>query len=173
MSPEERASIAQLERLRRELDEDRRALDRHGAEASALAAEWTEPQSQRTVVLAGATVHFYFTALESIVERVARTLDHELPTGERWHTELLSQSTVELPGIRPAVLPRALLPDLVTLLGFRHFYRHGYAAVFDQERVRRELARVVSLHPEIVHALTALDAFLAATVEELLRGDQP
>lgn len=173
MSPEERASIAQLERLRRELDDDRRALDRHGTEASALAAAWAEPESQRIVVLAGATVHFYFTALESIIERVARTLDHEVPAGERWHTELLSQGTVELPGIRPAVLPRALLPDLVALLGFRHFYRHGYAAVFDQERVRRELGRVVSLHPEIAKALDGLDAFLEAAVQELLRGDPP
>jgi hypothetical protein len=172
MSPDERASIAQLERLRQELADDRRALEQHAAEARALAAEWAAPVGQRTLVLAGATVHFYFTALESILERVARALDQEVPGGERWHLELLSQGTVEVPGVRPAVLPRSLLPELSSLLGFRHFFRHGYAAVLEEERVHHELERVAAVDLEVAAALDAFDRFLEAAVAALVEGDR-
>lgn len=44
---------------------------------------------------AAVALHAWYTGLESALERVARALDAEVPEGERWHRDLLSQLTVE------------------------------------------------------------------------------
>ena len=49
--------------------------------------------------------------------------------------------------VRPAVLSAALLPDLIELLSFRHFFRHAYAVAFDERALRRHGERLLRAHP--------------------------
>ena len=46
----------------------------------------------------------FYNGLENIFESIAQGIDQDLPWGEMWHRELLSQMTQELPGVRPAVI---------------------------------------------------------------------
>lgn len=64
---------------------------------------------------AAVAVHGWYSALEAALERIVRTLDGDVPQGDRWHRDLLSQATVELPDVRPPVLPRELLPETYRL----------------------------------------------------------
>jgi hypothetical protein len=100
--------------------------------------------------------------VETILERVCRQLDGDVPVGDRWHQLLLGRSLVELPGIRPAILPQALRADLVNLLAFRHFFRHAYALDLDPAKLRQEAERLARVHPLLTGALDQFDAFLAA-----------
>ncbi len=44
----------------------------------------------------------------------------------RWQRELMVKMFVDIPGVRPAVLPEAAQPMLNDLRSFRHIFRHGY-----------------------------------------------
>jgi hypothetical protein len=49
-------------------------------------------------------LHGFYSGVEQIFEDIARTVDGALPEGGEWHISLLRQMTVELGGLRPAVI---------------------------------------------------------------------
>ena len=51
-------------------------------------------------------LHGFYAGLERLFETIARQLDHLVPSGPRWHPELLAQMALEVDGVRPAVLTR-------------------------------------------------------------------
>jgi hypothetical protein len=168
MGPDVRHTVATLTRLRRELSEDRQTMAARAAEIDEARPRLEERPWTSYAALA---VHGWYTALEAGLERAARTLDGDVPRGDRWHRDLLSQVTVEVPGVRPAVISRRLLPELLELLAFRHFFRHAYAVSFDPARVGTELDRLERIAPRIDAGLAALDAHLEAAIESLRRHE--
>jgi hypothetical protein len=136
-----------------DLDEAQRRLERSPADPAALALEaWA--------------IHGWYTALESILERVARQIDAEVPSGDRWHRALLAQATVEVPGVRPAILPPELRADLEELLAARHFLRHAYGAELDARRLAENAARIHAIGPVVERSLGELEGFLAKAIGE-------
>ena len=71
-----------------------------------------------------------YTAIEAMGERIVSRVDGTLPTGERWHQELLGRLGVEIPRVRPAVIGAQTRAHLARLLRFRHFFRHAYRIDF-------------------------------------------
>jgi hypothetical protein len=128
MSPEGTESVRRLRALSADVEADAGALqglardlsDATGPGGAAL------PAKARAAVIAVA-LHNYYGAAESLLARIARVLDNDLPAGSEWHRELLDRMGRELPDVRPAVLSVASLKLLRRLLGFRHFFRHAYA----------------------------------------------
>lgn len=96
-----------------------------------------------------------------MIERIARQLDVEVPGGVRWRRELLAQCSVEVPGVRPAVLPRELRGDLEALLALRHFLRHAYGTDLDAQRLHVEAERLGVVAPTVARALDAFEVFLS------------
>jgi hypothetical protein len=165
MAPEEIASRATIARLRADIAEERRALARCTddlADASSRLA--AAPSDRAALVFAAFALHGWYTGFEAIAERVARQLDGSIPMGDRWHRDLLSQISVEVPGVRPAVVPRALISDLAALLGFRQFFRHSYGVDLEFARLDLERSRLQRILPTIAASLDAFDAFLAGAV---------
>lgn len=162
MTDDERATAALVARLRGEIREDRALLARCIADADQAGTRIaTAPDDPAILALGAVGVHGWYTGLETILERIARQIDQEVPTGPRWHRELLSQMVVEIPGVRPPVLPSPTLPMLAELLTFRHFFRHAYGIVLDHDRIVLHLANLASVAPPTDVALDAFDAFLA------------
>ena len=58
---------------------------------------------------------------------IAKKLDEKIPTGERWHIELLDQMTKPINNRQQIVLTNKIYEDLKEYLGFRHFSRHAYS----------------------------------------------
>lgn len=170
MTAEEQASRARLARLRRELSQDLVALVARAEEAREVLQRWGDALPERPWLVVGAVaIHGWYTGLEALLERVVRAIDQEVPSGEGSHRALLSQALTEIEGLRPPVLPPALERDLLSLLAFRHFFRHAYAVELDPEKLRAELSRLARVHPDVKAALEGFDAFLAEA-EAALRG---
>lgn len=72
-------------------------------------------------------LHGFYTGVEQIFEDIARTVDGGLPSGGEWHTGLLRQMTVEIEGLRPAVIKARTRKSLDEYRGFRHIVRNVYA----------------------------------------------
>lgn len=166
MSPEASGSAARVARLAQEIRDDRDALTRLCQDLRELARRWENP-SKAEVALGAVTVHAWYTGLERIFERVARQLDGEVPTGRQGHADLLRQVTVEVPGIRPAVVSSELHAELRQVLAFRHFFRHAYAVTLAPDLLKKEVDRVGSLADEVDASLDAFLRFLSATLNSL------
>jgi hypothetical protein len=76
-----------------------------------------------------------YTGIERIFEVIATEVDHRLPTGDKWHRDLLEQMTVDIPNVRKAVIMEETRFVLDELRRFRHVVRSAYSFQLDQQKV--------------------------------------
>jgi hypothetical protein len=171
VSPEARASAAALARLLAEIAEDRVAMAARLDDAREATRRLdATPRDPGALALAAVALHGWYTGAEAVFERIARQLDGALPHGDRWHRELLSQMSAEIPGTRPPVIPAEVVRDLGALLAFRHFFRHGYGVTLDATHLQIELARLLAIHTDTDRALDLFRTFLEETAQKLAAG---
>lgn len=157
---------ARWKRLLAEVDADRAAMEEHRDEVETDLQQLGRDHARGTRALLAVSLHHYYTALESLFERYARAFEGVPDRGARWHQDLLRQMTLDIKGIRPAVFRGALLSDLRDLLGFRHFFRHAYAAAFDEEKLARTARRLLEIHPRLVDDLDAFEETVRAALDD-------
>lgn len=142
---------------------DAEALEAHARVAAQLDADWVvrslDPAQRAWAAM---TIHAWYTALETCVERVVRQLDGEVPSGPDGHRRLLEQAALAIPPTRPALLPSVADRALHELLAFRHFFRNAYAVELDATRLAENLRRLSSVHAAVRAHLEAVAAFLDA-----------
>ncbi|MCM8787253.1 MAG: hypothetical protein NC935_04280 [Candidatus Omnitrophica bacterium] len=85
----------------------------------------------------GSILHDFYNACERIFEIIARRINGELPLSEQWHKRLLHQMTIEIKGVRPAVISKRLAAELDEYLAFRHLFRNIYGFELESERLDR------------------------------------
>ena len=80
-------------------------------------------------------LHSFYNGIENMLLCVAKGLDGPVPTGPKWHRDLLLQMG-ERNDRRPAVFSPETSRKLDEYLAFRHFYRHAYSFFLDWGEVR-------------------------------------
>lgn len=68
----------------------------------------------------------FYTAIEDIMLRIASKIDKSLPSGEKWHKDLLFRMALRIPEVRPPVFNHQLCEKLDDFRRFRHRSRHVY-----------------------------------------------
>lgn len=81
-------------------------------------------------------LHAFYSGLERIFEKLASTVDREVPTAANWHQELLAQMQTEIPSVRPAVISSQLKESLEEYRGFRHVVRNVYSYHLKPEKLK-------------------------------------
>jgi hypothetical protein len=102
----------------------------------------------------------WYTAVESLLVRILRTLEGDVPTGPAHHRELLRIALLAVEPLRPALLPAHAEDDFRELLGFRHFARHAYD-------VEPEPARMIEHGERVARLQLALGVSMAQLVVRL------
>lgn len=123
------------------------------------------PDDPRVLAYIALTLAQYYNALEDALERSARVFEGGVPAGESWHTDLLRRAAMELPHLRPPVIPPESHQDARTLLRFRHFMRHAYAVRLDPRKIAPVVEAMDLGHPQLVDGLQAFRGFLERLLE--------
>lgn len=87
----------------------------------------------------GSILHDFYTGIEKIFESIAKEVDNRIPMGEEWHSELLRQMTLDIPGLRPPVITASTEKKLREYLGFRHLFRKRYGFELDWQKLKKLL----------------------------------
>lgn len=82
------------------------------------------------MIAIAAILHAFYNGLENIFQAIAKNLDRQIPTGHKWHLELLN-SMAYTTEHRPALLSAETVLLLKEYLSFRHFFRHSYAFLLE------------------------------------------
>lgn len=167
MGPAETGS-ALIRRLLAEVQADRRALQIRFEEIVRFSSS-AAPSEESTGALALALDRSY-TALESILDRVARNLEGGPAVGEDWHRTLLQSAGLDIRGVRPAILGQTSLAAADELRRFRHFLRHAYASSIDRARVLQLSTNWLDARKSIEDDLSRFEASLQQLSETLLRS---
>ena len=76
----------------------------------------------------------YYTCLETLFFRISQFFENNL-SPERWHTEVLEKMTLNIPGIREAVLTDRTYHLLIEMMKFRHFRRYYVEMDYDWDKL--------------------------------------
>lgn len=138
MTPEERI----VRRLVGAIEQELQSLAVLGAEAAEV------PRDSSTVTLRarGSILHDFYGGVERVFLRIADEVDGDPPKGEHWHRRLANDLTLEIPGVRPAVITADLRNRLEDYLAFRHLFRNVYGFVLDDDRLAPLEARLSEIH---------------------------
>ena len=98
-----------------------------------------EKPSNFSLRAGGSILHDFYTGVEKILEDIAKEVDRRVPIGEGWHSELLHQMTLDIPGLRPPVISLNTEKRLREYLGFRHLFRKRYGFELEWGKMRRLL----------------------------------
>lgn len=107
-------------------------------------------------------LHSFYTATERILEDIAREIDGAIPSGPKWHQDLLTQLAAEFPGIRPAVLKHSSRACLNEYRGLRHVIRNVYTFNLNPSRLQELVAMLPACHEALVQDLETFCTFLDA-----------
>jgi hypothetical protein len=160
---------AQLASLAAVITEDLAAIERLDVELSPLIpALAASAPAFRDAAAVAYLLHNVYGALENAFEQISRTYENHVTNPAQWHRELLAKMFLEIPTVRPAVLPPALRGFLNDLRGFRHLFRHSYDFQLDAEKLSRLVRDWTKARPELLAALARFrDALIArARAEE-------
>jgi len=105
-------------------------------------------------------LHGFYSGLERIFEKTASLIDGNVPSGANWHQELLNQMSIEVPGIRPAVISLELKELLEDYRGFRHVVRNVYTYHLNPEKIERLVTKISGVFQKADAELTAFAKFL-------------
>ena len=151
------ARLRQLaDRIRSELDDLERVVNRIG-EGWQRALRAADDYYLDGVAL---NLHGFYAGLERLFELIATIVDGKKPEGENWHQALLSQMTLEVPAIRPAVISEAVNRHLDEYRGFRHVVRNVYTFKFDPAKVGTLVSGAPGVFQQVRAELLAFADFL-------------
>jgi uncharacterized protein YutE (UPF0331/DUF86 family) len=119
--------------------------------------ELAAPNSSPTIVAGAASyIAQCYGGIESILKRIVRNRNIELPSGGGWHIELLKMFR-EDKGPPLGMLDENLFSKLSLMRKFRHVVQHGYGFQLDRAMVSAALEDA----PKVVEEfLATLDCFL-------------
>lgn len=123
-----------------------------------------EPEGKEKTVYLGYLLHNLYCAIEDLFKQIAATFENQVDDPSTYHRELLKKMTIEVPGVRPAVISRERLPALDELRGFRHVYRHAYMYELDPERIRSMKAKVLAGWVWVEDDINRFGKFLKDTI---------
>ena len=118
------------------------------------------PGDFRDGAAAGYLLHNIYNALENVFAQISRTFENHVTDPARWHTELLDKMFLDIPGVRPAVLPESGRKIAHDLRGFRHLFRHSYDYQIDQQRIAELAGNWTGSQSEFLAALERFRDYL-------------
>ncbi len=128
MTPDEAFALRLAAEIRHELD----SLDQIRDQNSAAPRD----DAIFTLRARGSILHDFYNGIERVFVRIAEDLNGGVPQGDQWHRPLVTDMSIAIPGVRPAVIDAALADALGEFLRFRHVFRNVYRFVLDPERMR-------------------------------------
>jgi hypothetical protein len=105
-------------------------------------------------------LHGFYSGLERIFEKIAASVDGSVPEGANWHKELLNQMSMEITGIRPAVISSDLKQKLEEYRGFRHVVRNVYTYHLSPEKIEPLVDKVQEIIANLEKEISAFSKFL-------------
>ncbi|MFQ6100785.1 MAG: hypothetical protein ACE5OS_06070 [Anaerolineae bacterium] len=108
-----------------------------------------EPDDEVRMESVAYQIHNLYNAAEDLLKITAAHFENQIADSARWHTALLHRMTQEITGVRPPLLSQETYRLLNSLRGFRHFFRHAYAAPVEYAQLQINLDKARQLRPRL------------------------
>ncbi len=119
----------------------------------------------------GSMVSKVYTKVEDVFAKVAKKIDHDLPSGDGWHIDLLRQMKIATED-RPALLSAESFEQFDQLRRFRHFERNSYTSTLSPELIPEKVELALAAIPNLQRDFAAFSSeFFGISVAPRRPGD--
>ena len=125
-----------------------------------LSSQVNRTNKEEIAESAALRLHNFYTGCERIFKLIVSEVNGGVPHELDWHKRLLTQVSLEIEDIRPAVISHKTRKDLEELLRFRHIVRNIYGFELKPERIETLIALTISLFPRFTKEIENFMAFL-------------
>jgi hypothetical protein len=99
------------------------------------------------------TIHNIYCLMENYFLRVAKTFENHVE-GDAWHKDLVRRMSIEIDGMRPALLDDETAFRVDELRSFRHVFRNVYMSPLNSGKVLELQKKVPSTRESFHHRST-------------------
>ncbi len=110
------------------------------------------------IILAEIIADFY-TCTETLFLRISRFFENSLRQ-EKWHSDLLHKMTLEIGGMRKAVISERTYMILLEFMKFRHFKRYYFESDYDWDKLDFLEKKYNEVKPLLERDIGEFEAFL-------------
>ena len=125
-----------------------------------LSSQVNRTNKEEIAESAALRLHNFYTGCERIFKLIVSEVNGGVPHELDWHKRMLTQVSLEIEDIRPAVISLKTRKDLEELLRFRHVVRNIYGFELKPERIETLIALTTSLFPRFTKEIENFMAFL-------------
>lgn len=119
-----------------------------------------QPETPALIESTAYQLHNLYSAVEDLFKIIAGAFENSVTDLSQWHTELLRRMTLDVPGVRPALLSQESADLLNELRAFRHFFRHAYGQSLDLVRVEQNIRIARQVEPVLARDVSRFLASL-------------
>ena len=125
-----------------------------------LSSQVNRTNKEEIAESAALRLHNFYTGCERIFKLIVSEVNGGVPHELDWHKRMLTQVSLEIEDIRPAVISLQTRKDLEELLRFRHIVRNIYGFELKPERIQTLITLTLSLFPRFTKEIENFMAFL-------------
>jgi hypothetical protein len=125
-----------------------------------LSSQVNRTNKEEIAESAALRLHNFYTGCERIFKLIVSEVNGGVPHELDWHKRMLTQVSLEIEDIRPAVISLQTRKDLEELLRFRHVVRNIYGFELKPERIETLIALTTSVFPRFTKEIEDFMAFL-------------
>ena len=125
-----------------------------------LASQVNRTNKEEIAESAALRLHNFYTGCERIFKLIISEINGGIPHELDWHKRMLTQVSLEIEDIRPAIISPQTRKDLEELLRFRHVVRNIYGFELKPERIETLITLTTSLFPNFTKEIEDFMAFL-------------
>ncbi len=125
-----------------------------------LSSQVNRTNKEEIAESAALRLHNFYTGCERIFKLIVSEVNGGVPHELDWHKRMLTQVSLEIEDIRPAVISLKTRKDLEELLRFRHIVRNIYGFELKPERIETLISLATSLFPRFTKEIENFMTFL-------------
>ena len=131
-----------------------------------LSSQVNRTNKEEIAESAALRLHNFYTGCERIFKLIVSEVNGGVPHELDWHKRMLTQVSLEIEDIRPAVISLKTRKDLEELLRFRHIVRNIYGFELKPERIETLISLATSLFPRFTKEIENFMTFLIGIYNE-------
>lgn len=162
--------ISRLKKLVADINNDLKAITKLTINIQTVLEEVrvkSGPVSDRDMMLLAAFLHHFYTALESVMNRISLVFDGGIDKSGDYHRELLKSMTIEIEGVRPQVFSIEFAEELDDYRRFRHMFRHAYAGELRWKKMGHLAENINTIYIILESNLMKFTLFIADLIKRL------
>jgi hypothetical protein len=101
----------------------------------------------------------FYTSVETVFLRISQFFENSLQKDE-WHKQLLHKMTLDIKGVRKAVISDDTFSVMDEILRFRHFRRYYFEMEYDWDRIDMVEKKYIQAHELLYKDLGEFTRFL-------------